>query len=241
MKYLIEENRLRLLLEERRDYISAWRAGGSVLTGVSLVFSGLSSEFPDQSEKFGVYVRALLVAAGVLLIIYGLVVGIRNKGLFYNHEKLYEEVSALDLTNHRFSIVVIKDTYNNDPNHYLLRYNKDWDCYLFFSFRTQETNNEGNIKKKLSNALHVDISSINLTYIADEYNTKYSVKDKVTKTYDHKYYVAELATFPRILKNNKFCIDGVKYKWMTYPAMQKDKDIVEKNMDIVQYVTQHVA
>ena len=241
MKYLIEEHKLRLLLEERRDYITAWKAGGAIITGISIVFSGLSSEFPDFSEKEGIYFRTGLVVVGVLLIIYGIVVSLHNKNLFYDHKRLYKEIMGLDETSHRHSIVVIKDTFNTYSNRYLLRYNESWDCYLFFSFRTQDSNNEENIKRNLSNALHVDPQSISLSYKSDEYTTKYSVKDEVIKTYDHKYYVAELSEFPVPLKNNQFCIDDVRYKWMTYPAMEKDKNIREKNMDIVQYVKHHVA
>ena len=241
MRFLIEDDKLLYLLEKRRDFESGCKAGGAVATGISIVFAGLTSDFPDFSQRIGMYLRILLVVAGVVLIIFGIGTMAKNKKISYSHKDLHDEIKELDLTSHRFSIVVIKDTFHEYANHYLVRYVKDWDCRLFFSFRTQENGNEENIIHQLANALHLPDSSIQLTYKTEDYTTKYSVKDKVTKTYDHKFYVATISDYPEVLQQDSFVIDDEHYYWMTYRNMADDSRIREANMEIVDFVKDNVG
>ena len=147
----------------------------------------------------------------------------------------------LDTTKHRFSIVVIKDTYNTYADRYLLRYVPSWDCDLFFSFRTQDVENERFIKTQLSNALHVERDSITLEYKSEELQTKYSQSGKEVKTYNHKFYLAAIADFPDILRADEFTIEDMKYKWLSIPKMLEDSRIREVNADMVQYVRDYVV
>ena len=240
MNYLIDVRSLELLLEKRKDYITGAVSCGSIITGASWVITGMTAEFVDLPIEYGRIIRHAMICLGAIGIIYGIVVALRNKNMFYNHNKLFSEMKELDKTGHRFSIVIIKDTYNSFPNHYLVRYVKDWDCKLFFSFRTQDADNENNIATQLSNMLHVNREHISVEYKTQDYTTKYSVKDKCTKTYDHQFYVATITDFPDSVKEQDFVIDDVHYYWMSYEKMIEDKRIREVNRDIVDFVHDHV-
>ena len=241
MAFLIDEDKLKLLLEKRRDFISGCKAGGLVAFGSSVVFAGFTSDFPDVSDRMGTFIRYGMIIVGVVLICLGLYVMVKNHKVFYNQNDLHAEIMELDMTSHRFSVVIIKDTFNEYPNRYLVRYVKDWDCRLFFSFPTVELDDEGNLVSQLSNALHVPKDSISLKFRTEDYVTKYSVKDKVTKTYDHRYYVAEISNYRPELQEDQFRIGDVDYYWMSYEKMNQDKRIHEFNKDIIDYVKDHIA
>ncbi|MBR4513933.1 MAG: hypothetical protein IKO61_03510 [Lachnospiraceae bacterium] len=241
MLFLVEEDKIKLLLEKRRDFISGCKAGGAAALGGSLVFSGLTSDFPDIPDSFDPILRIVIMMVGALFVCFGLLVSLRNKKLSYNHKKLHKEIMELDMTSHRFSVVIIKDTFNEYANRYLLRYVRDWDCRLFFSFRTQENDNEGHLVSELSNALHIPTSDIEISFCNSDYVTKYSESDKVTKTYDHRYYVATIKNFSDTVKKEHFVIDDIDYYWMTYESMNSDERIREVNKDVIDYVRDNVA
>lgn len=145
-------------------------------------------------------------------------------------------------TEHCFSLVAIKDTFNDYPNRFLLKYDKDWDCDLFFSFHTlnDEQRDIGNIKERLSNLLKVDPAEISVEYVDETLQTKFSQKDKVTKLYNHRLYHAEIKDFPKDEQKQTFEIDGIRYKWETIDTMREDVNIRQKNMDVVDFVSANI-
>ena len=56
------------------------------------------------------------------------------------------------------------------------------------------------------------------------------------RIYSHKLYLASVAGFPDVAKQNAFEIDGVPYCWMSISEMENDPRIMEVNADIVQFV-----
>lgn len=42
------------------------------------------------------------------------------------------------------------------------------------------------------------------------------------------------------MKEDDFSVNGVHYFWMTIPEMQKDKNIMNKNMDVVDFVNETI-
>lgn len=73
----------------------------------------------------------------------------------------------LDEILHKFSLAVIKDTFNEFSNRFLLYFDKAWDCWFFFSFPTSDYQNEASIVQRLFNKLKVDANSLSLANISD--------------------------------------------------------------------------
>lgn len=146
-------------------------------------------------------------------------------------------------TKHPFSLIAIKDTFNPYPNRFLLHYDKDWDCNLFFSFHTKEDekNNLENIQEKLSHLLKVDMDSIRLKYVDEIIQTKFSQRDKQKKVYDHRVYYAQIDAFPESEQSDTFEIDGITYKWLSIADMRKDPRIQAVNMDVVDFVSAQIS
>ncbi len=89
---------------------------------------------------------------------------------------------------HAFSIIAIKDTFNHFSNRYLLYYDKVWECWFFFSFKTVETENENFVNQRLSNMLKVNKETIQIKYVSDRLQPKYSERDHIHKIYQHSLY-----------------------------------------------------
>lgn len=156
-------------------------------------------------------------------------------GIQYNQESLYKDIEQLNEVTHPFSIVVIKDTFNKYPNRFLLYYDERWNCKLFFNYRTVE-DNEKNIISRLSNELKVKKEDIAVDFVTEQIYRKYSVSDKKDKVYDHRIYHVDIAEFSKNSMENEFEIDGKKFYWMTLNDMEKDADIREKNIELVDIV-----
>ena len=157
----------------------------------------------------------------------------------YTHETLYKDIEALDKVTHPFSIVAIKDTYHPYPNQFLLYRDHKWNCNFFLNYRTQPTEeqNISFIKTKLSQELHLPIANISLHKVGQVLQEKYAVKENRQKVYDHAYYEAKLTAFPEELQHHSFVIDGKEFVWMTLDEMKNDKEIQEKNLDVVNQVS----
>ena len=135
-----------------------------------------------------------------------------------------------------FSIVVIKDSFQQYSNRYLLYYDDRWKCQLFINYRTSiGSDNEQNICNRLSNELKIPTDQIAVKYITERIQRKFSVSDQVYKCYEHKIYHVTIPFTDR-LKRRKFSIDGKQYCWMTISEMEKDSDIKSKNLDVVSLV-----
>lgn len=157
----------------------------------------------------------------------------------YTNEILYKDIKALDKVTHPFSIIAIKDTYPPYPNHFLLYRDYKWNCNFFLNYRTQETDekNIAFIKARLSQELHIPASEISLKKLSQVIQEKYAVKDQRKKVYDHSYYEAVISKFPKELEEHSFVIDGKEFIWMTLDEMKNNKEIQEKNLDVVNQIS----
>ena len=117
-------------------------------------------------------------------------------------------------------------------NRYLQVYDERWGCWLFPYYRSTK-NNLANLDQKISEQLHLDIST---SYVTHTKHCKYSVSDEVYKIYHHKLYQALLEGLPENMKDDEFELEERKYKWMSIAEMEKNPDIMEKNDDIVAFV-----
>ncbi len=142
----------------------------------------------------------------------------------------------MNVIKHYHSLIALKDDYKEFSNKYLLYYDKDWKCWFFMNYKTNPDNNEKFIIEHLSNQLHIKKDKISLEYIAEEFQTKYSVKEEHNKTYAHRLYKCNILSFPREIQKDEFCIDGIDYKWMSIAEMESDERIKEINSDVVSLV-----
>ena len=61
------------------------------------------------------------------------------------------------------------------------------------------------------------------------------------RVYCHRLYQVTLKTFPNIMQDNSFEIDGVQYYWMSISEMERDSRIREVNQDIVDFVKENCS
>lgn len=236
MRIWIDTIELKLLLEKKRQYI-----GNTYVGNISYILSGLIAVCSSYAVENQIIIDLIWIF-GAILVVAGL------KGVYhvavhnYTHETLYKDIEALDKVTHPFSIVVIKDTYHEFPNHFLLYRDHKWSCNFFLNYRTQsqEDKNIAAIKARLSQELHIPEKDISLTKMGQVIQEKYAVKEEKKKVYDHSYYEAKIATFPKGLQGHDFVLDGKEFVWMTLEEMKNNKDIQEKNLDVVNQVSSFI-
>ena len=160
----------------------------------------------------------------------------------YNADLLQHDITNLNEIQHPFSIIAIKDTFNEYPHRYLLYYDNRWQLNLFPNYRTQATEEENiaNIISHLSNELQVPAQDITVEQKGYKLTTKYSVSDKVQKVYAHTLYQATIKEFPSKLQADSFMIGDRKYSWWSIDKMEADAGIREHNLDVVDLVKHNI-
>lgn len=156
----------------------------------------------------------------------------------YSAENLYQDINNLNRMEHPFSIIGIKDSYNEYANRYLLYYDSRWNCYLFPNRRTDENEkkNEESLLRYLSNSLKIPGRELSLEKLGERIHRKFSVSGGRMKWYHHTFYQIHVSLFPEELKKQEFTVDGINYRWMTLAQMEQDERISEVNGDVVKMV-----
>lgn len=234
MKLLIDEKSLKYLLETKRDCIGYKLSNGieDTFAGIGFLASLAVAEYKDLGFLSGEIIKVVLAIIGIAYSFRGIIMIVKNVKEPYNQNDMYNDIKKLDEVTHPFSVVAIKDTFNEYPNRYLLYYDERWDCKFFPSYKTVD-NNEDNIKSKLSSELKVDESKIKLEFKTFEIQKKFSVSHNEDRVYDHRAYVAQVTYFSDLMKKDEFEIEGKKYCWMTIHDMEKDERIMQINADVV--------
>lgn len=158
-----------------------------------------------------------------------------KKKQFIGKTVALNDINKLNEISHNHSIIVIKDTFNEFSNRFLVYNDTKWDCKFFLNYK-ENNNNESYIKEHLSNELNIPGDCINLKYVTSKIHEKYSESDKMNKIYSHKFYLADIVDFSEILKKDVFEIDGRTYYWMSMSELESDQNVLKKNSDIVSYV-----
>lgn len=149
-------------------------------------------------------------------------------------------IEKLYTIQHNHSLVAIKDTFSVDSKRYLTYYDEKWECKLFLNFKTIEEDNENNLIENLSSNLSINRSSIRCEIKGNQVDEKYSVSHKEMRTYNHRLYEVSISNFPEIMRNDNFMLNGKHYYWMSIDDMRKDKEIIKKNLEIVEFVYSHI-
>ncbi|MFR4707680.1 hypothetical protein DW660_00540 [Coprobacillus sp. AM23-9LB] len=81
---------------------------------------------------------------------------------------------------------------------------------------------------------------ISCKYITSKIQRKYSISHNEYRTYNHSLYLVTLSSLPTIMKTNAFIIKNKHYCWLTMNDMLNDKNIKEKNLDVVEFVKKEI-
>lgn len=136
---------------------------------------------------------------------------------------------------YNYSLIIIKY-----KNKYLLYDNQRQKCKLFINYKTVNKDNEQHLINFISKDLEIDTSLISCKYITSKIQRKYSISHNEYRTYNHSLYLVTLSSLPTIMKTNAFIIKNKHYYWLTMNDMLNDKNIKEKNLDVVEFVKKEI-
>lgn len=235
----IDENKLRLLLEQKRTLIERKRYDGigEIISSVTLMITLMLSDFSQLTIIKPLYFKIITWGIAIVILIYGSYTFIKSIKI-YSVNQLYSEIADIDpKIEHAFNIVVIRNKFENGK--YLVFKSKRWQCWLFPNYHC--LNGDFSKKKELKHLKECIKRDLNLSgepdlkYIGNKISEKYSVGDKVRKKYNFHYF--EVMSLVSDFNNKRtFSCNGRKYCWKTLYQMNSDKNIVKKNSDVLDYI-----
>lgn len=235
MKILIDDIKLNLLLEQKKQFIGRKVAWDSVLSAFSFLISVLLASYEDFFGISGIVFKTIFVLLGIGFSVKSIIDITKSSKNSYNYEDLLVDINKLNEIAHNHSIVVIRDSFNPFPNRYLVYEDKSWNCQFFLNYK-ENPNNEEFIRNHISRELKIEPDDIELSYVAQKLHEKYSESAKENKVYSHKFYLAEIKKFPDQMQKDSFKCDGKTYYWKSLAELEEDKNVQKKNMDILNYV-----
>ena len=239
MRLLINKKDLALLLERKRDYIGNRVAADTVIAGVSFLLSTLTASYKDIFSISGIIFKYSFCFIGVLYILKIIKDLIRMYTDSYDHSRLMKDIEDLDMIQHKHSLIMIKKNINQKETQFLLYYDEKWDCKLFLNYKTTERNNEQNIMSRIAEGFNVDVQTINCRYVASRVQEKYSVSHNEDRVYQHRLYEVSFDRIPEAAGNDDFIINDRHYYWMSISDMEKDVNIIQKNLEVVDFVKEN--
>lgn len=235
----IDENQLKLLLEQKRKMLERKKYDGigEIISSISLMITLILSDFSQLTIIKPLYFKIIAWGISIVILAYGSYKLIRSIKI-YSIDQLYSEIADIDpKIEHPFNIIVIRNSRDNGK--YLVFRSKRWKCWLFPNYHCLNGNfSKTKELKYINECIKRDLKiseEIEFKYIGNKISEKYSVGDKVRKKYNFHYFEA---TNMVIDFNNKrtFRFNGKNYRWMTLDHMYSNKNIVKKNGDVLDYV-----
>lgn len=239
MKILIDDVRLNLLLEQKKNLIGKKVAWDSIFSAASFIISVFFASYSDIWIFSGMTFKILFMIIGIAFAIKTIRDALSSSKYSYTYEDLLKDINTLNEITHNHSIVAIRDTFKEYSNRFLVYDDPAWDCKLFLNYK-DTTDNETFIKDHLSRELKVDISKIKIDYIAQNISEKVSGRDGREKIYCHKLFLATISDFPKNMKSNSFERDGRTYYWKSIVELENDKEAMKKNSDIIGFVKENI-
>ena len=139
----------------------------------------------------------------------------------YDHNILLNDIQKLDKIQHKHSLVAIQFPDTSAEKKYLVYYDERWDCKLFLNYKTVD---------------RADKSQINCRYISSKVQEKYSESHQENRIYNHRLYEIKIQVFPEDEQKENFVVNGRHYYWMSISDMERDPNIVKKNLDVIDFV-----
>lgn len=241
---VIDRTELALLLERNKEKIGHNRCEGAdvVTNALAFLFSTAFSSFDEYGIALGIIIKATALLVGVGFLLHGIIKIKKSRATKYGSEQLMKDINQLDKTEHKFSLIAIKDTFHAHPNRFLTCYNEKWKCWMFPYFKTQDNESENItfIQNGIANQLKVDVAEIKATFIAFDCRSKTNPETGIRKQYAHRLYSVSVSV-PESAQSSEFEIDGTKYRWMSISEMCADPEIRSKNLDAVSLVQDNIA
>lgn len=241
MRLLIDNKDLELLLEKKRDFIGKKVTVDTIVAGVSFLLSVFTANYEKIWEIPGIVLKTIFCMIGIVYcvkILYDVIDVYNNK---YTHENLRKDIEKLDLIQHNHSLVLIRNTFDAEIKKFLVYYDENWDCKLFLNYKTVEKNNEAIIVDNIAADLGIDKIMVHCNYISSRVHEKYSVSHQENRVYNHRLYEAHISSFPDRMKKDNFIHNNKHYYWMTMEEMEKDENIIKKNVDVLDFVKEYIV
>jgi len=238
MKITIDDVKLNLLLEQKKEFIGRKVVFDSLASSVSLLITVLISDFKEFVGPFGDFLKILFLLIGLVFAIKSMFDIINSLKNSYDFNDLLNDINKLNEIESYHCLIVIKDTFNDFSNRYLIYDDEKWNCMFFINYKNSQAYpiDESFIINHLSNQLKINESKITIEKRNSKISCKYSVKDDVNKLYNHTLYYATINEFTNELKKDTFTIDGITYHWKTIHDLEIDESVKKHNMDIVEFV-----
>ena len=181
----IDENKLRLLLEQKRKMIEQKKYDGigEIISSISLMITLVLSDFSQLTIIEPLYFKIIAWGISIAILTYGIYTFVRSIKI-YSVDQLYSEIADIDpKIEHPFNIVVIRDSCDN--GRYLVFKSKRWKCWLFPNYHClNEIFSKAKELKYIQECIKRDLKipeEIEFKYIGNKISEKYSVGDKVRK------------------------------------------------------------
>ena len=231
----INETKLNLLLEEKKQFIGAVVVWDSVISSASFLISVLLASYEEVFGRYGFILKLVFVVLGLVFTAKSIHDVLKSKRNSYSYKDLFDDINRLNEITHNHSIIAIKNTFEEFPNKFLLYEDKRWNCRLFINYK-ENINNESYIINHVSNELKVPVSDITIKYLAQEVGEKFSESHHEQRVYLHRLYQVEINNIPDCMKKDSFIIEGTRYYWESIRDMEQDERIAMVNSDIVNLV-----
>lgn len=181
----IDENKLRLLLEQKRKMLEQKKYDGigEIISSISLMITLVLSDFSQLTIIEPLYFKIIAWGISIAILTYGIYTFVRSIKI-YSVDQLYSEIADIDpKIEHPFNIVVIRDSCDN--GRYLVFKSKRWKCWLFPNYHClNEIFSKVKELKYIQECIKRDLKipeEIEFKYIGNKISEKYSVGDKVRK------------------------------------------------------------
>lgn len=142
---------------------------------------------------------------------------------------------------HNHSLVIIKESFNDNMKRFLLYYDEKWDCKLFLNYKTQERGDEAAIIANVVKELKLNQKEVKCRYITSKLQEKYSVSHRENRIYNHCLYELQVNRFSEQEMEKDFVVNGKHYYWMSIEEMEKDDNIRNKNLEVVDFVKEYMG
>lgn len=239
MKILIDDVKLNLLLERKKNFIGNKIAWDSILSACSFLVSVIFASYDNIWKIPGLAFKIVFLIVGIGFTIKAVVDVWNTKKNSYTYDDLLKDINTLNEITHNHSIVAIRDSFNEYPNRFLVYDDLNWKCKLFINYK-DNINNESFIKDHIFRELKVDMAEIEVKYVSQNISEKISGSDNEKKVYCHKLFLTTIENFPENMKKDTFICDGRTYHWKSIVELEKDKSAMEKNADIIQFVKESI-
>ncbi len=203
----------------------------ALLSLLAFFCSALMAQILTQSIWIKVFFW-LVVFTNIIYII----ILFRNyfKAKYTDKDFINEIKRASDIR--KFSLLVLQDSSNLYADKFLLRYDKRWKCYLLPYRTTHEEDDELFILEYVNNTLK--LQNVFLMNIKTDDISKFSVSDQITKSYHHTFYNIKFDAGSSFNKDS-LIINGEKFKWFSIDEMKRNKNIMKKNSETVNFIARN--